>query len=273
MGPRVSLNKYIYFYSEALAMGSRSTPVPVYGKRALKIGSALIVADLHIGIESELRGRGAYVPSQARVIEKDLVSLIEGTETDELIILGDVKHNIPSTSLQEHREIPRLIREIGKYVDVTLIKGNHDGGLENFPIGLPILDYLEVEGVLLAHGHSWIKSESIDAEIVVLAHSHPAVAFVDEFGRATKEPAWIRGRFNENVRGRYNVKGVPEFIVMPAFNPLISGAAFNRVSEMRLLGPYFKSGIIDLDGAHAYLLDGTDLGQVSGLYASEKESQ
>jgi putative SbcD/Mre11-related phosphoesterase len=249
-------------------MGSRSPPVPVYGTRALKIGCALVVADLHIGIESELRRRGVSVPSQARVIEKDLIALIKRTDADELIILGDVKHNIPSTSLQEHKEISRLIRAIGKHAGVTVIKGNHDGGLENFLQGLSILDYLEVEGVLLAHGHSWVKSKSIDAEAVILAHSHPAAAFVDEFGRTIKEPAWIRGEFNEKIRDHYTVKGLPQFIVMPAFNPLISGMAFNRDSERRLLGPYFNSEIIDLDEAHAYLLDGTDIGPISGLDAS-----
>jgi putative SbcD/Mre11-related phosphoesterase len=254
-------------------MGSRSPPVPVYGTRALKIGRALVVADLHIGIESELRSRGVSVPSRARVIEKNLIALIERTVADELIILGDVKHNIPSTSLQEHKEIPRLIRKIGRRASVTVIKGNHDGGLENLLQDLPILDHLETEDVLLIHGHSWVKSESIDAEVVILAHSHPAVAFVDEFGRTIKEPAWIRGRFNENIMSHYNVKSLPEFIVMPAFNPLIAGMAFNRTSERRLLGPYFNSEIIDLDAVHAYLLDGTDLGQTSGLDASEKESQ
>jgi putative SbcD/Mre11-related phosphoesterase len=246
---------------------------PVYGHRALSLGKTLVVADLHIGIEHELRGRGVSVPSQVHAIKRSLFSIIERTTPKELIILGDVKHNIPSTSLQEYREVPQLFDYLSDLVEITIVKGNHDGNLEKLLPDYPILDYLEREGVLLAHGHAWIKAKNVDANFVVLAHSHPAVAFVDQFSRTIKEPAWIKGRFNENILNHYRVRNIPEFIVMPAFNPLITGMPFNRNSKKELLGPYFRSGVIDLESAHAYLLDGTDLGEISGLKASNEKAK
>jgi len=251
----------------------REIPVlPVYGERALKLGKTLVIADLHIGIEHELERQGAVIPSQTGVMEDSIISLIEKTCAQRLAILGDVKHNIPSISIQEYREIPRLIESLGKKIEVVVVKGNHDGNLEKLLPDVSILDHLEIEGALLAHGHSWIKAESIDAEVVVLAHSHPAIAFVDDFARTVKEPAWIKGRFKETLKEHYNVKRLPGYIVIPAYNPLLSGAAFNQPSEKKLLGPYFTSGVIDLCMARAYLLDGTDLGPFNTLKAAQKET-
>jgi metallophosphoesterase superfamily enzyme len=75
-------------------------------ERALTIGKALVVADLHIGKEHVLSKQGVMIPSQTRVIEEKLVYLIEKCGVGELIILGDFKHNIPSTSMHEYKEIP-----------------------------------------------------------------------------------------------------------------------------------------------------------------------
>src|SRR3990172_6672298 len=217
----------------------REIPVlPVYGERALKLGKTLVIADLHIGIEHEMKRQGAVIPSQTDVMEDSIISLIEKTCAQRLAILGDVKHNIPSISIQEYREIPRLIESLGKKIEVVVVKGNHDGNLEKLLPDVSILDHLEIEGALLAHGHSWIK-----------------------------------GRFKETLKEHYNVKRLPGYIVIPAYNPLLSGAAFNQPSDKKLLGPYFTSGVIDLCMARAYLLDGTDLGPFSMLKTTQKEAQ
>ena len=44
--------------------------VPLYGKRALFVPSlkAIVIADLHIGIEYELSLNGANIPSQTRIL-------------------------------------------------------------------------------------------------------------------------------------------------------------------------------------------------------------
>jgi putative SbcD/Mre11-related phosphoesterase len=249
-------------------MSRGSKVLPIHGERALELKRAIVVADLHMGIEYDFRNKGAVVPSQTKNMERKLLSLINRRKAEELIVLGDLKHSIPSTSIDEYREIPQLINSLKEYVRITVVTGNHDGNLEKLIPDVPIFDYLERDGALLAHGHSWIKRKSIDAPVIILAHSHPAVAFSDDYSRTVKEPVWIRGRFNEKIKEFYRVTITPEFIVIPAFNPLILGTAFNRSNCTKLLGPYFNSGIIDFESAHAYLLDGTDLGELSNLLAS-----
>jgi len=246
---------------------------PVYGERALLIGGALVVADLHIGIEHELRGRGAAVPSQARVMGRALGKLLERTGADELIVLGDVKHSVPSTSLLEHSEIPRLFSSLRALAEITLVKGNHDTGLKALLPGFRLHEHVEREGFLLAHGHAWIKKSSLHAHTIVLAHAHPAVLFVDDYGRRSTEPVWVRGRFTEKLLERYKASHLPEFVVMPAFNPLISGSPVNRALDRGLLGPFHTSGAIDPGSATVYLLDGTELGAISALKGAEEEPE
>ncbi|MFQ5801205.1 MAG: metallophosphoesterase, partial [Candidatus Hydrothermarchaeales archaeon] len=129
----------------------------------------MVVADLHIGIEHELRKGGVAVPSQTKNTEERLVSLVENTDAEELVVLGDVKHNIPSISLQEYRELPGFIKTLSTYVDVTVVKGNHDGNLEKLVPQVDILDSLERGRALFVHGHSWIKTKAINTEIMVMA--------------------------------------------------------------------------------------------------------
>ncbi len=60
--------------------------------------------------------------------------------------------------------------------------------------------------------------------------------------------------------------------MVPAYNPLITGLPFNKSRENKLIGPYLKKEVADLDQARAYLLDGTDLGRIGGLGDSEEKT-
>ena len=51
---------------------------------------------------------------------------------------------------------------------------------------------------------------------------------------------------------------------MPAFNRMLGGSPVNVIDE-DLLGPILNSGLLDLDDARLYLLDGIDLGRRSDL--------
>ncbi len=180
-----------------------------------------------------------------------------------------MKHSIPSLTIQEHWEIPLLIDELNDAAEVRIVKGNHDGGLEKLVPGFEIMDYIHRRGTIYLHGHSWIKVNEIKADLVVLAHLHPAVAFVDDFKGTVKEPIWIKGNFTKKLKDHYEVSRSPNFIVMPAFNPLIYGMAVNKPwRERGQLGPWMRSGVLDMKSAHAYLLDGTDLGRISDLKAA-----
>ncbi|MBE0634131.1 phosphoesterase, partial [Candidatus Bathyarchaeota archaeon] len=66
----------------------------------------MMVADLHLGLEYELAKQGINIPYQWNRILEELMVLLEEHRPDRLVMLGDVKHGVPSTSFQEKREIP-----------------------------------------------------------------------------------------------------------------------------------------------------------------------
>lgn len=233
----------------------------------------LSVADIHLGIEWELRMGGIRIPSQADAHKKRLTALIRRERPDAVVLLGDVKHNVPYTSRQEWREVPELLRELGALAEVHIVPGNHDGDLERIiggvqnvsmhPMGGFVLD-----GVGYVHGHAWPSVELFSAGCIVMSHNHPAIRFTDRLGHRSTERVWIRTHFcRDALESHYG--GLdwhePEVIVMPAFNSLCGGVAFNEALPQELLGPVFSANAVDLEHARVYLLDGTDLGMLGGI--------
>ena len=213
---------------------------PVYNERALLVGKTLVIADLHIGLEYELRKKGIFIFSQYEKIKKRIVSLLEKTKAKRIILLGDLKHNIPRATFEEYREIPKLIDELSEKAQIIIIKGNHDGNLEKLLPNYEILTNFEEKGIFYTHGHRKIELE--ENKTYVFAHFHPCIEFKDEFGFRIKEIAWIRGKLRNGSK----------FIILPAFNELIEGMPFNR--ELKREGVLKH---IDFSSVEAYLLDGT----------------
>lgn len=219
------------------------------------------VADLHIGIEVELAAGGFRVPSQTD-------KMLEGLERlssfgDGLLLLGDVKHTIPYVGRREDREIrPFLARLHSLFGRVMIIAGNHDGGLASaVPEGIEAVPGhgTAVEDVGVFHGHVWPSREVMAAKRLVMGHIHPSVLTVDSIGTGTNEKCWVRGRLRKKaVLERY--RSCPaELVVVPAFNPLMTGTPVN-VRGGAKLGPLFRNELVEPKSIRVYLLDGTDLG-------------
>lgn len=246
---------------------------PVYGIPALKADTNLIVGDLHIGMESHLRSKGFHLISHT---SKMYDSLIEAAEDDvnRLIVIGDVKDSVPGSTKQEYAEIPNFFERLFERFDIIdVVRGNHDTQIEEFlPSRVKIrpASGLKIGDTGFIHGHTWPSAEVMDCRTLVLAHNHPAVMFCDGVGRRTTEPCWFRGSFNATSDERYPV--IPErFLVIPAFNRMLGGSPVNVIGE-DLLGPVLNSGLLDLDNAHLYLLDGIDLGKRSDLMIQGREN-
>lgn len=246
---------------------------PVYGIPALKADTNLIVGDLHIGVESHLRSKGFHLISHT---SKMYDSLIEAAEDDvnRLIVIGDVKDSVPGSTKQEYAEIPDFFERLFERFDIIdVVRGNHDTQIEEFlPSRVKIrpASGLKIGDTGFIHGHTWPSAEVMDCRTLVLAHNHPAVMFCDGVGRRTTEPCWFRGSFNATSDERYPV--IPErFLVIPAFNRMLGGSPVNVIGE-GLLGPVLNSGLLDLDNAHLYLLDGIDLGKRSDLMIQGREN-
>jgi hypothetical protein len=233
----------------------------------LKEKKLLIIADLHIGIESELQENGLQVPSQTKMMEQRLISILTTNTVDDIIFLGDIKHNIPSSTIQERTDVKGFLNTIQAYGTLHVLPGNHDGNIDRFlppAIKLYPSDGFVFEGIGFTHGHRRPNQEVMQCEQVIIGHTHPTVMLTDRLGYRTFEQCWLRGApLSEKLQGKYPNSPTSEILIMPAFNPLCGGIAVNRDL---LLGPF--NSLIDVDNADVYLLDGSSLGKVKDLKES-----
>jgi len=254
----------------------------------------LVISDLHLGFESELVKMGINLPSQTPKIEANLAKLIDETNPDRLIILGDLKHGIPVASLSEWLDLPRFFENITSKLPVELIPGNHDGGISRFAKRDVIIRSsrgLLIEGkekIGLFHGHMWPAPKLFEARYWIIGHTHPAIQFRGLFGFKTVKPIWVRAhmdsekiarsflKYRDIKVGRGSAKRTlskrfdvdvecSDMIIMPAFNDMLGGAALNAMTPNELFGPVLRSAVSDLDASEVFLLDGTFLGELREL--------
>jgi putative SbcD/Mre11-related phosphoesterase len=230
----------------------------------LKEKKLLIIADLHIGIESELRQNGLQVPSQTKMMEQRLRSIATTHQITDIILLGDIKHMIPSSTFQERTDVRYFLKAISSLGTLHVLPGNHDGNINRLlssEIQLHPSEGFVFEGIGFTHGHRKASDEVMSCNQVVVGHTHPTVLLIDRLGYRTFEQCWLRGApFSDVLHEKYPNSSTSEILLMPAFNPLCGGVAVNRDP---LLGP-FKS-LIDVENAELYLLDGSALGKVKNL--------
>lgn len=218
------------------------------------------IVDLHIGIEAALRASGFNVPSQMPAMLSTMESL--ASHADRLLILGDVKHRITHMSRREDREVGHVMKRLMQvFQAIVITPGNHDGGLRSvIPDGCVVASAQGtiVEGTGAFHGHVWPSQKTMSARTLVMGHVHPSVLLEDSMGGRTNEKCWYRApMLPEKVLERYP-SHPKELIVMPAFNPLITGSPVNADGGM--LGPLLRNGLVDTASSRAYLMDGTNLG-------------
>ncbi len=226
---------------------------------------ALVLADYHAGLETALRRDGVEVRSRAADRRERTRRLLVRTEADRVVFLGDLANAIGSPGREEREELGDLLSALTARVPVTVVKGNHDGGVEEVVDDLGVDDVTVADGpgmrigtVGFAHGHTWPSREVLSAGTVCVAHEHPAVRLEDEVGGRRVERAWLRGRLDPapfvEHHGEVEIDG--DLVVFPAFNNLTGGTWIN-VSGQGFLSPFLPEGLAD---GEAYLLDGTRLG-------------
>jgi uncharacterized protein len=251
---------------------------PVVGSPLLLIENearTLVAADIHLGIEYDLWLGGASIPSQTDKLLLDLKIHLAEIKPDKLVLLGDVKHNVPRTSWQEKTEMPKFLRSLAKEAKVEIVMGNHDPGLANLaPEGTSIRSPsgFVLDKVGYFHGHTWPDKDLLKSEVLVAGHLHPGVRLTDPIGHSTSERAWARGFLSTDaIEKQYGLKeNLPEMIVTPAFNWLCGILPLNALDDRSGdRGPLLK--MIDLEKTRGYLLDGTDLGDLDKINSVQKK--
>ena len=246
-------------------MAPRVEPVPGAPAATATLAGerALVVADYHAGVEWRLRREGVELADGADRRRERLLGLVDETDPDRLVVLGDLLSGIGEPRGQERAELAALVEALS--VPATLVKGNHDGDIETAlaDLGVEGLTVTSPAGVRrgdigFAHGHTWPDPDVLRAEVVCVGHEHPLVHLTDEVGGGRTERAWLRGDLDPTPfvqRGELDPGDGGNLVVFPAFNDRSGGTRVNV--EREFLSPFLPAALAD---GEAYLLDGARLG-------------
>ncbi len=242
---------------------SKVQPVP--DQPALIIqDKILVIADLHIGIESELRQHGVNASSKTGKMIENIRKICKKYKPEEIVLLGDIKHNIPSSTISERKDVKKFLDETKKLAHIHIVVGNHDGLIKKLtPEGIKIhpSDGFKIEDIGFIHGHSWPKKEVLLCDQVIMAHTHPTIMLTDRLEHKSFEPCWVDAKPDrKKIIEKYKIEKTAKILILPAFNPLCGGIAINKDG---VNGPISK--IINIPDSLVYLLDGTSLGFVKNI--------
>ncbi|MFA4848273.1 MAG: metallophosphoesterase [Methanoregula sp.] len=231
----------------------------------------LIVADLHFGIEADLAAHGLHFKSRSERRLERLQKVIDLTKPDELVLLGDIKHSIPSLTWQEYHEMPKILDSLRSRLSLHVFPGNHDIGIERFlhegeirPKDGAILD-----GVGYLHGHM-IPSSALAGHLVVIGHHHPLLSLRDEVGCALQSPAYLRAGIDTADPGT-EPSGKCVFpsrvLFMPSFNEIAGYDILQIIKK-----PFSPlSRLMRKENTEIILADGTYIGPLRALIPDEAD--
>jgi hypothetical protein len=233
---------------------------------------ALLISDLHLGLEKEMARRGFRLPSQTvRMVER-VRDLADACGSSELVVLGDVKHSVGKVEDVDWSAVPWFFDTmLDLFESVEVVPGNHDGNLRTV---LPQRVKLHAsQGTVLgrgrgrigvAHGHAWPSEEAVASRNLVIGHSHFTYEMRDNLGSRARESVWVFTdydvrRLMESAGYGKKGRGEGKLTVMPPFNRLVGGQPINRTKSFRF-GPVLSSNAVRIDAADIFLLDGTRVG-------------
>lgn len=266
--------------------------------------SALVISDLHLGIEEEIsEERGIHFPLQDTIIIERVKTLVKKYKLSRLYIVGDIKHTILADISYNWEILPEFMQSLAGIVETIVIPGNHDGDLESLlPRSVELVDVHGIvigtddEKVGLYHGHSWPAPELLETSLIIAGHSHPSVSRFrtvsrPEIGRndrrryAGSVPVVLNSGLQKNcVRQHLGMLEIPEddkatLTTLPSFNQLISGISVNS-PRLEFQGPLFENSCVDIPNTEVFSIDGLYLGtigwmreQFNEMIKSESESE
>lgn len=191
----------------------------------------LVVADLHLGIERILSKQGFHIPKfQFEEIKNDIEDLIKLREVEEIVINGDLKHQLSKANYSEWKEINKLLNFLKEEVKkISITKGNHDNYLiySTREYDIPLKDYLIRDDILITHGNKNFDFGEIN--YIIIGHDHPVLTLRDRSGRKEKMQCFIYGKYNGK-----------KIVMIPAFSKLTKGCRVNELEKDIVHSPVLK---------------------------------
>jgi len=265
----------------------------LYNMPAILHKGALIIGDIHFGMEGKLKQRGIFSNDFSERLAEKIIALLKKTKARKLIILGDVKEDI--TYLDEYtiRAFEMIKKEFGKKRDcnikefkcknefegnkrknelegkkdfeIIIVRGNHDGGIEGLGLKVVPSEGFVYKGIGLVHGHSWPSEECMNAEYIISAHQHPQIEFFDLMKKRHVEQVWVIADANRRTMSEHYKKlnKKIKLILIPAFNPIVGNPIKNELKSN--LGPILNNKLFKWNDANVYRLNGVAVGKLSRI--------
>jgi metallophosphoesterase superfamily enzyme len=209
----------------------------------------LLVSDLHIGFEEKFRAAGISIQPSIEKLSTELGELIKRHKITDLLIDGDVKSGTDRITKYEWENVPKFFERMTSLCHVSVIPGNHDGGLQHLvPPSVALLDSngLMISGILILHGHSRPLLKFQKCRQLIMGHIHPI--FQRRGSPLTGQPVWIFVRanrneiFKESLPNEKSAKEDLEIILMPSFNLelVVAGFALDAARQERKIAPVLR---------------------------------
>jgi len=213
-----------------------------YGCIFIEKISSIVLGDLHIGIENELRNQGINIAYVEKLIE-DIRKCKEKTNAKRIILLGDVKNSIGIPKFKSE------IKNLQKFFDflesefekIYVVKGNHDGMLNKIVNTKKTKFYssrgFKIKNYGFFHGNAYPLEKIIKANFLFCSHFHPKYSLYLENKKIAEMRVFVIAKVKE-IFGKNK-----KLIILPPFSSLIIGKEIEELTKEKSV----ISNLIDKD--------------------------
>lgn len=192
---------------------------------------------------------------------KEIEKILDMTQPDSLILLGDIKSGIKSITKSEWKDVPLFFEKINEKVNVILVPGNHDANIQRLipkEITLGSSKGIIIDDLLLTHGHTMPSENFSHVDKIVMGHVHPV--FFQEKSLINGKRVWVSLKCKKQ-KIFPSKSGELEITIIPSFNKYFY--ATQKKFYKKAISPILER--MDVLEARIATLDGIIIGNESLL--------
>ncbi len=191
--------------------------------------STLIVADIHLGKSAAFRAQGLPVPEGDSIRDlARLSALVEKSQARHLVIAGDLFHAPTGITPGLETALTGFMSRLG--IPITLVIGNHDVKILQFPAGLPGVPHLDLDPHLrVIHDPAHASGDRLH----IAGHWHPIVKIPDGKRTSLRLQCFL---FRNHT------------LVIPAFGSFTGGSILNVRPDDRVFVA-LRDQVVELPGS------------------------